>query len=326
MPYGPEGKLSAKLAVIAEAPARQEMILGRPLVGPSGQLYDQLATQAKLSRRFMYLSNVCDKPITNIKMYISIKGNLTALGYEAIQRLNDELEGCEANVVVCMGNLSLKALTGQYGITKWRGSILEATLPSIAGKKVIPTIHPAATFKGQYLWRYNILNDLQRVKRELEFPEICLPPYNFNLDPTFSECLAWLERCLECSIIAADIEIIGRHMSRISLAINHYDCISIPFSNARWTPEEECQLFMALQRVLGDPNITKIGQNFSFDATFMMTQCSLVTRGRIEDTMVAHHIMYPDFPKGLAFLTSIHTDQRYYKGMVKHGVIAKSDG
>lgn len=326
MPYGPEGSLDAKIACIAEAPARQEMILGRPLVGPSGQLWDQLCLQAKLSRRLFYISNVLDEPIINIKMYISAAGNLTARGIDAIGRLDGELEGCGANVIVCMGNLSLKALAGRHGILKWRGSILEATLTSIEGKKVIPTIHPAATFKGQYLWRYNILRDLQRVKREAEFPEIRRPPYRFVLDPSLAECLDWLDRAGRASSVSVDTENSGSSISRISFALSHYDVISIPFSNSRWTREEEAQLWLAIQQVMGDPNIAKVGQNFTHDITMLIMQNSIITRGEVHDTMVAHHIMYPDFPKGLGYLTSLYTDQPYHKGMVRHGEIAKADG
>jgi len=42
--------------------------------------------------------------------------------------------------------------------------------------------------------------------------------------------------------------------------------------------------------------------------------------------MIAHHIIYPDFRKNLAFLASLHTDQPYWKGMVKHGEIENPEG
>ena len=40
---------------------------------------------------------------------------------------------------------------------------------------------------------------------------------------------------------------------------------------------------------------------------------NIPTYGHVCDTMIAHHIMYPDFPKGLDFLCSMHTDEPYYK-------------
>ena len=50
-----------------------------------------------------------------------------------------------------------------------------------------------------------------------------------------------------------------------------------------------------------------------FDISFTLRQNNIFTHGPIGDTMIAHHIMYPDYPKGLDFLCSMHTREPYYK-------------
>jgi DNA polymerase I-like protein with 3'-5' exonuclease and polymerase domains len=65
--------------------------------------------------------------------------------------------------------------------------------------------------------------------------------------------------------------------------------------------------------LLGDPSIMKVGQNLMFDISFLLQQNNIITRGPIADTMILHHIIWPDFLKGLDFLCSMHTDIPYYK-------------
>ena len=70
--------------------------------------------------------------------------------------------------------------------------------------------------------------------------------------------------------------------------------------------------------MLGNRNSIKIVQNGIFDIQFLLTKCGIEVRGPIRDTMISHHIMYPELLKGLAFLVSIYGgSQAYYKDMVK---------
>lgn len=326
MTYGPEGTIQRKYCVIAEAPAKEEMRGGRPLIGPAGQLFDRLCSEAGISRREMYLTNVVDHQIENVKPLLQ-GGRLTALGLEHAERLYDELWNAQANVFIPMGNLALCTLTGLVNITKYRGSILKGRIwrdGEVREIKCVPTIHPAACFKGQYLWTYLIRDDLKRAKREVEFPEIRRPLYNLRLDPPFEECMAYLKGLHDYPAVSFDIEIAGGEVSRLGFATSPLDGISIGLSY--YSIEEEGKLLLATAEVLGNPEIAKIGQNLMFDITFMLRKCSIITRGRILDTMYAQHIVYPDFKKDLGTLCSLYTDQPYYKNMVKHGDIEKEEG
>jgi DNA polymerase I-like protein with 3'-5' exonuclease and polymerase domains len=70
--------------------------------------------------------------------------------------------------------------------------------------------------------------------------------------------------------------------------------------------------------VLGNPNSVKVVQNGAFDINFLLTRCGIEVRGPIEDTMIAHHIQYPELQKGLGFLGSIYCgSQAYWKDMIK---------
>lgn len=341
-PYRPEGDpKTCRLAVIGEAPAAEEMRYGRPLVGNTGELFGELSSGAGIPRAWFYLTNVFDfrvkKPKERSGTIQTFDGDrlwtdrsgFTEIGWKSVERLKSELVDSSANVLVPMGGPALEALTGQKGIVKHRGSILESV--SIGGKifKVIPTIHPAATFKGKFLWRYDIRHDFKRIRRELEFPEILRPPYNFNLNPTYRQCLEtleWIKR--DKKEISVDIEMANKQVSRICFVWSDYDGITVPFGVEPnwWTLEEECQILLAIANVLEDTNITKIFQNAVFDISMLQLLLGIFVKGRIEDTMIAHSLMYPDFGMGLAYLTSLYTDQPFYKDMVKMGDVEKVHG
>lgn len=77
--------------------------------------------------------------------------------------------------------------------------------------------------------------------------------------------------------------------------------------------EEEMQLWLTVADILEDPSIAKTFQNAMFDISFLYTKNKIITQGYIHDTMVKHNLNYPDFPKGLGFITSLYTREPYYK-------------
>ena len=341
MPYAPEGDpKTCRLVAIGEAPAIEEMNFGRPLIGKTGDLFNELASSQGIPRAWFYLTNVWDFQVTKpkergqtiqnaegIKLWTDRSG-FTEEGWKSVERLHKELIGCSANVIVPMGNPALMAMTGQKGIVKWRGSILETKIGDRT-YKVIPTIHPAATFKGKFLWRYDIRHDFKRIMRELKFPEVRRPPYDFMLNPTYNQCIHILEGLKKTKqTVSVDIEMANMQMSQICFIWSDLEGITIPFGVPpnSWTEEEECRLLLAIADVLEDTEITKIFQNAVFDISMLQFLLGIFVKGPIEDTMIGHSIMYPDFPMGLGYLTSLYTDQPYHKDMVKHGEVEKAHG
>ena len=79
------------------------------------------------------------------------------------------------------------------------------------------------------------------------------------------------------------------------------------------TIEEEIVLWRLVSDILEDETVPKVGQNLIFDIWFLAFRHRCYVAGYIDDTMVAHHIIYPDLPKGLGTLTTLHTDEPYYK-------------
>lgn len=313
-----EGSFDAKICLIGEAPGETEVLRGRPFVGKAGELLMGIMQNVGISRTDCYITNVVKErpPNNDISVFIKMdnrKVTTTDRFDSYLGTLYKELSNCNANVFVPLGAVPLYALTNKLGITKWRGSILTTELH---GRKIktIPCIHPSAALR-QYLYTYFIQNDLRRVKAESETPDINLPQRDLRIHPSYDDACAFLNSCLEHEHIAFDIEVMREEVSCISFAVNPFLCMSIPFQNngmEYFTVDQEMVIWRKIATILEDDRIIKIGQNLSFDATFLHRKLGIRVNNMV-DSMIAQGVIYPDFPKGLDFLCSIYTREPYYK-------------
>jgi uracil-DNA glycosylase family 4 len=322
----PSGDLSARLGFCGEQPGVQELraVPPRPFVGPAGQGLDECLMMAKIPRRELYLTNVIkdlDAPLSHyIDLDIRGKWTIHPEGYQYIQELGDELRRSSLNVIVALGNIALIALTNRVGITKWRGSVLESTL--VPGLKVLPTFHPATFIppKFNFLNKPLIVDDLTRAKYESEFKEIRRLPREIKIRPDFGESVATLNYCYEVGCrgqtISIDIEVINREVDCISFGWSSTNSISIPFRDSRgdyFNPDQELEIMLLVAKILQEERISKVGASFIFDTQFLFHKYGIRPRGILHCTQIAQKIAFPDFPAGLDFVTTMHTDIPYYK-------------
>jgi len=311
-----EGDPNSKIAFVAEAPARVEEMRNRPLVGESGVVWDTLLQAAGISRSEAYTINCVKHRISDTSKFMTNSG-LTTEGMKVKEDVKERLKDCKANVFVPMGKLATCILTGNTEITKFRGSILESTL--LPGRKVIPTYHPAYTLMrrgpANYLFRYDIVADLKKAKRHMEFPEVPSPTLEAILDPTFNQIIEFIDmvdRDPSMDIFGYDIECYNNQISCLAIAPHKDLALCIPFVN-RWNEPQEGQIWLALCRLMKNESVTKVMHNFLFDVSYTWHQSKILTRGPVECTMTAYRTIYPDMRSGLDHLVSIYTDHPYYK-------------
>ncbi len=134
------GPIPARIMLVGEAPGEQEERAGEPFIGASGQELNRMLQEAGIMRSDCYVTNVCKlRPPNN---YLAAwmpkaKKDITAahkllrdrfVSKEIIDGYNEllaEIEMVQPNLIVAFGNLALWALTGNWGILKWRGSLLK---------------------------------------------------------------------------------------------------------------------------------------------------------------------------------------------------------
>ncbi len=311
----PEGKNSAKIAFVGLFPSNVELAKGRPMMGPGGRVFNQCLAAADISRSTVQITNVLDFMPDNLATYFKQPKNKPAYITEEatphIERLIRELTASQANVIVPLGEFPLQALTDKKNIGKMRGSVLPSS--TLFGRKILPSLQPATVVYGNFMARYHITRDFETAKKQSLFPEIKLRPRNYIINPTSEQSLDYITDLHRKKIsVSFDIEVVGNEVDCISFAPSPDEAISIPI--AHYSLSNQVILWRAIAALLYDPNVIKIGQNLIFDTQFLLAHNGIRTRGEIWDTMIGHHILYPDFPKGLDFLVSYHCNgEPYYK-------------
>ena len=317
---------------MGEAWGKDEDDLGRPFVGASGAELNKMLHEAGIMRTECFVTNLINHrpPNNDLAAWIAMKKkNRTPAHIQLRDRwvlptfiagysqLLAEIELVQPNLIVAFGNWAMWALTGKFGIMKWRGSQLRADV----GPKLIPSIHPAAVLR-EWSLRGAVVNDLRRAKRHMDSREYSPPKWKFTLRPNFSQTmdrLFWLKQQLDTGQlewIELDLETRGGHIATCGLSWTRLDAISIPFmcigrQDGYWSFEEEAHIIWSLYQVLCHPRVRVRWQNGLYDAQYTWRHWHFVPRGA-QDTMISQHTLWSDQPKSLAYQASTFADWYVY--------------
>jgi DNA polymerase I-like protein with 3'-5' exonuclease and polymerase domains len=109
----------------------------------------------------------------------------------------------------------------------------------------------------------------------------------------------------------------------IGFAYESVSGICVPFSTlgsaSFWSEDEELVIYRLMTQALSNKNCKVVAQNGSYDAAFLYKYW-LVGLPIAFDTMIAHHVLYNNMQKDLAFLASIYCETfKYWKSDQQHG-------
>ena len=324
-----DGPRNAKIVAIGQTPGKDEIRSGRPFSGSSGWEWEKMLREAGLSRSNIFCFNVTDtQPVFgNIEEFFCKTREADKRGLpfimgrrpnddcivEGIKNIHKVIDSIQPNVIIALGDLALWALTGERGIMKWRGSIMESR--EINGKvyKVIPTYNPAFVQRN-WPTRWITIQDHRRAFHQSLFPEIKYPKRSYLIRPTFDEAMDAIERARGTET-TNDLETWSNQIACVGIGYNMDEAACIPFMCSNkpegyWTPDEELLLTLKLKDVLTDPNTSVIFQHGHFDAQIYIAQWGYIPNVSY-DTMIAQHVCYPDMKKSLDFMASLYC--RYYK-------------
>ena len=320
------GPKDADIAWVGEAPGNMEVAKGKPFVGPAGKIFESCLHGAGLTRGELYITNTIKEPVgkTKSKYFNERTGAFTEAGREWVDALIEELQGLSANIIVACGAMARAALLPpgmqtDYGqiekakILPYRGFVFPSE--PLGGRKVMPVLHPANALYGSWEYRYYIMADMQKLQEERRTPSLIYPEIEIHIPETVADVQKWMDYFAQQDRVSVDIEVANHEVSCIGFSSDPSLAISVPLYYAGWSEQEELEVWLAMERVLGDPNITKVGQNFSFDMSFILQSVGVMVRGPIEDTMTKHTIVFPDFKADLGFMAATYTHYPYWKGM-----------
>lgn len=339
-----------KMMIVGEAWGREEEEKGEPFVGASGHILNGILRAVGIPRNEVYLTNVFNRrpsqSSNDISQLCGPKSEALA-GYPALtsgkyvrstfapelDRLYKEIEREQPNLVVAAGATPAWALLGVSGIRKLRGAPIYTSgvaQTRLGQVKVLGTYHPAAVMR-EWKLRPIVIADMDKAKREAEFPEIRRPQREFWIEPSIDDLHMFEARFITpgCDL-SIDIETANGQVTNIGFAPSTQVALNIPFINPQqrdgnyWrTRNEEREAWKFVKRLC--ETHPGIFQNGLYDMNYLWRVYGIRCLPK-DDTMLLHHALQPEMEKGLGFLGSVYTDEPAWKFMrAKHETLKKED-
>jgi uracil-DNA glycosylase len=316
--------MTADILIVCPSPDGYAMKEGKPIGhGAETVLQDALHQAGLIVQEVCTTSFIYDKvDITpfwrsdGAKGKSQVKGNLEPYKktlWETIQTVKPKL-------IVPLGDLPTYILTGDSRITTIRGYPYKL---ADTGIWVLPSLDPHKMVWQNYIWRHYLSHDLKKANEIVSGRKTAHPDFTVVIPEVLSDALAWFDILDTKPKLAVDIEVSNYHTSCIGFAYETDHGISFPI-DMRWTEDEELIIWNRIARILESTTIEKVLQNGAFDVQFLIAELGIFIKNFTIDTMISHHIMYPDFLKGLGFLASIYTYHPYWKDEL-HGKSIKED-
>lgn len=343
----PSGPSPSPLLIVGEFPSADDEWKLSPFAGHSGEELTRMLHEANIIRTEARITHVCQyrPPRSDFAAFFETSKSKAALKglphnwagryfsdeiAEGRENLLHTIRETKPQVILALGEAALWALTGQSGLTSWRGSLLDLHPDLVEACECKPTIIPSFTpsaVQRMWEWRALAVRDFRRVSAYLESPEqYQYPSYTFAIRPTLSGVMQTLEYLFREVgrgelRIACDIETIARHIACVGLAWNSTEALCIPFMDKGgvpyWNFDEEVAVYAKLKSLLTHPNCYVVGQNFNYDAQHFAKHFGYKPNLRF-DTMLAQHLLFPGLSKSLDFISSMYCHyHRYWKDELK---------
>lgn len=328
-----DGAPDSSLFVLAEAPGDTELFEGRPLVGAMGRVLWGALKRGGVFRHQCRISHVFNG-VPELK-----NGQPSAKQIAADwDRLDEELAASQARVVVLVGGVALKRVTGiAKGIQSMRGYVLRPQdCQPVTRRRLIQVGEYATTRKGHYT-----KGDPKFAYRRVLVPPV-LPPnceyllpilnpetvrkMGFRSAPAlFADCervgrvvrgeLDLIDKVpyedhagpVAGTVVAWDIETDGETITRLGVTGDKLATWSSPI-----TPWVARYVWESLTD--GDQSI--ICHNAAFDIPRLARMVGLgldEIQATIEDTMLTAQLLCPDLPKGLEKASTLYLDLTPWK-------------
>lgn len=164
------GNADARLLLIGEAPGREEVRLSKPFVGAAGKQLCEFLEFLDIERDSIYITNAIKYRLSKTSPTTGRVSNRPAAREEINSSrpyLLKEIEIIRPNIIVTLGNVPLRALTGDNSISIGfiHGSIKKISI-SEEEYDLFPLYHPASLIYNRSL-KETYLNDLKALKEIL---------------------------------------------------------------------------------------------------------------------------------------------------------------
>lgn len=329
MPYiHPKGNPASSVWVLVDRPLADDSTRGYLYSGNMGYVFDKMMRAADLEDYYV----TCYRPDTDSDIsWRNIDGELNtykppiilplgAIGRKLCPVLEQKRRGKTYNE------------EKDSELSKYCGSLLTSTGLSYS-HYIVPTFTPQDIVK---VWKQRdvVINcDLGKAKLELDYWKKHgiiqpLPERTHKIEfSCFDELLFDIDSMLNLSYIGNDIETIYPRAPTKTIPSPFYKILpgypitasfassstfAISFDFFREKTSETRELWKHSARLVWE--VPSIGQNFfNFDALFYRSIGMRLPLDKCKDTLIDHHVLWPELKHALQFQTRMYTREPYYK-------------
>ena len=332
---GTRGDVRAPFVMVGEAPGADEDQAGVPFVGGAGKELDRMLSDAGVPSHLCWFTNPYKTRPPDNKL-----DRLHELGVDEkmfIDQFLEELTLNKPTFIVALGATPLGILCPftrsvkkpyRAEISKYQGSLL--TSPLLPWEHyVIPAYHPAYILRS---WSDRVESVLCLAKAAEEHvywrqhgtlqP---LPTRKLIDSPTYDEAYEFLTMCLatpESQRISIDIENIGVFKGKYKTPQRNRLPYVVGFAPSPWLAmsvglseyeqNQTTELWRLIDAILCSKR--QIGQNYyTHDAPWLRYIGFNPDIRLVSDTLVRHHVLWPELSHKLEFQTMQYTREPYYK-------------
>ena len=164
LPVIGEGSHDAAIMFVGEAPGKNEALQGKPFVGASGKLLNQMLDNVGIPREAVYITNIVkDRPPENRD---PLPEEIASYG----PFLNRQIDIIEPKIIATLGRFSYGYIMRNFDmefsiepISRAHGKSFDAEA-SYGTIKIVPLYHPAAAIYNQHL-KQTLFDDFQILKQ-----------------------------------------------------------------------------------------------------------------------------------------------------------------
>jgi uracil-DNA glycosylase family 4 len=152
-----DGKASARVMLIGEAPGREEDETGRPFVGAAGRFLDQVLEGTGINRDDLFITNIvkCRPPNNRTPRVGEVETCTSNYLFEQIELIDPAL-------IMLLGGVAAKKMLGVKSVNEARGRLIERD-----GRQYLVGYHPAVRFYREDLGE-KVREDFALLKRMLK--------------------------------------------------------------------------------------------------------------------------------------------------------------
>lgn len=200
---GSKGPVDSPFVIVGESPGGRELALGKPFMGPSGKMLDEVLAEAGLA------GTGITPYVTNALSCYPAKKDIPIMkgaAHACQGRLLNEIQAHPRKVILCLGAAASWSVTGNYDlkITRDRGKVLPSPL---ASDGIVLAVHPAFLMRnggGMPFWK----KDLKKAVDLLQgiAPEGMWAEPTWSVTTTKEGLQALIAKYRDAKYIAADTE------------------------------------------------------------------------------------------------------------------------